>query len=58
LACTLAAFAGLGVGRRIFIHINNTNPMLLGDSPERAEVEAAGWEIAWDGMEIALEIAL
>lgn len=48
----LAAFENLGVGRRIFIHINNTNPVLLDDSPERAAVEAAGWEVAWDGMEI------
>ena len=51
---TLAAFAGLGVKRKILIHLNNTNPLLLGDSPERAEVEAAGWEIAHDGMEIVL----
>ncbi len=47
---TLAAFAGLGVRRRIFIHINTTNPILLDDSSERAAVTAAGWEVAWDGM--------
>lgn len=51
---SIAAFAGLGVQRRIFIHINNTNPVLLADSPERAEAEAAGWEIAYDGMEIVV----
>jgi pyrroloquinoline quinone biosynthesis protein B len=51
---TLAAFASLGVRRKILIHINNTNPILLDDSPERAEVEAAGWEVAYDGMEILL----
>jgi pyrroloquinoline quinone biosynthesis protein B len=51
---SIAAFAGLGVQRRIFLHINNTNPVLLADSPERAEAEAAGWEIAYDGMEIVL----
>jgi pyrroloquinoline quinone biosynthesis protein B len=51
---TLAAFAGLQVQRRVLIHINNTNPILLDDSPERAEVEAAGWEVAYDGMEISL----
>jgi pyrroloquinoline quinone biosynthesis protein B len=51
---SIAAFAGLGVQRRIFVHINNTNPVLLADSPERAEAEAAGWEIAYDGMEIVL----
>ncbi len=50
----LAAFEPLGVQRRVFIHINNTNPILLTDSPERAEVEAAGWEVAYDGMEITL----
>jgi pyrroloquinoline quinone biosynthesis protein B len=51
---TLAAFAGLHVQRKVLIHINNTNPILLDDSPERAEVEAAGWEVAYDGMEITL----
>jgi pyrroloquinoline quinone biosynthesis protein B len=51
---TLAAFAALGVRRRVLIHINNTNPILLDDSPERAAVEAAGWEVACDGMEITL----
>ena len=40
--------------QRIFIHINNTNPMLIADSPERAKVEAAGWQLAEDGMEIVL----
>jgi len=49
---TLAAFAGLGVRRRVFIHLNNTNPVLLGDSPEHARVIEAGWEVAEDGMEI------
>jgi pyrroloquinoline quinone biosynthesis protein B len=53
-AGTLAAFAPLGVRRRIFIHLNNTNPVLLADSPERAHVAAAGWEVATDGMEITL----
>jgi pyrroloquinoline quinone biosynthesis protein B len=50
---TLAAFAGLG-GRRILTHINNTNPILIEGSPERRRVEAAGFEIAEDGMEIVL----
>ncbi|MBV9859676.1 MAG: pyrroloquinoline quinone biosynthesis protein PqqB [Alphaproteobacteria bacterium] len=50
----IAAFADLAVGRRVFIHINNTNPVLLEDSPERAEVERAGWDVAWDGMEVRL----
>jgi pyrroloquinoline quinone biosynthesis protein B len=51
---TLAAFADLGVRRKVLIHINNTNPVLLDDSPERAAVAAAGWEVAYDGMEITL----
>jgi pyrroloquinoline quinone biosynthesis protein B len=51
---SLARLAGLGIGRRIFVHINNSNPALLADSPERAAVTAAGWEVAEDGMEIAL----
>ena len=36
------------------MHINNTNPILVDGSPERARVEAAGWEVAEDGMEIVL----
>ncbi len=51
---SLAQFAGLGVRRRVFVHINNSNPVWLADSPERAEVERAGWEIARDGMELRL----
>jgi pyrroloquinoline quinone biosynthesis protein B len=47
---TIAAFADLGVKRKIFIHINNSNPVLREDSPERAAVEASGWEVAYDGM--------
>jgi pyrroloquinoline quinone biosynthesis protein B len=50
----IAAFADLGVRRRVFIHINNSNPVLLEDSAERREAEAAGWEIAYDGMELRL----
>ncbi|MFO1153178.1 MAG: pyrroloquinoline quinone biosynthesis protein PqqB [Rhodospirillales bacterium] len=51
---SLAAFRPLGVGRRIYTHINNTNPVLLADSAERRQAEADGWEIATDGMEIHL----
>jgi pyrroloquinoline quinone biosynthesis protein B len=50
---SLAALAGLGK-RRIYIHINNTNPILIDGSPPRQQVEAAGWEVAADGMEISL----
>lgn len=41
-------------GRRVLIHINNTNPILDEQSPERREVRDAGWEIAYDGMEFEL----
>ncbi|HTI81602.1 MAG TPA: pyrroloquinoline quinone biosynthesis protein PqqB [Acetobacteraceae bacterium] len=51
---TLAAFSQIGVGRKILLHINNSNPILLDDSSERAAVEAEGWEVAYDGMEIQL----
>ena len=51
---TLEAFVPLGVRRRVLLHVNNSNPILLDDSPERAEVEAAGWEVAFDGMELRL----
>jgi pyrroloquinoline quinone biosynthesis protein B len=50
---SLQALAGLSA-RRIYIHINNTNPILIDGSPERRRVEAAGFEVATDGMEIAL----
>jgi pyrroloquinoline quinone biosynthesis protein B len=49
---SLAAFADLNVRRKIYIHINNTNPVLLADSPERARVESLGWEVAYDGMDV------
>ena len=51
---SLAAFAALRVERRIYLHINNSNPVLRDDGPERAEVQRAGWEVAYDGMEIRL----
>jgi pyrroloquinoline quinone biosynthesis protein B len=50
---SLAALSGLRA-RRIFVHINNTNPILIDGSPERGRVVAAGWEIAEDGLEIKL----
>ena len=48
---SLAQLAGLRSVRRIYIHINNTNPLLIEDSPERRAVEEAGWEVAFDGMD-------
>jgi pyrroloquinoline quinone biosynthesis protein B len=51
---SLAALADLPAARKIFIHINNTNPILDAESPERQAVLAAGWEIATDGLEVTL----
>jgi pyrroloquinoline quinone biosynthesis protein B len=51
---TIAAFKAIDVRRKILLHINNSNPILLNDSPERAEAGAAGWEVAYDGMDIEL----
>ena len=50
----LAGVEALRAARRVYTHINNTNPILRDGSPERAAVERAGWEIAYDGMEIVL----
>jgi pyrroloquinoline quinone biosynthesis protein B len=50
---SLKALNGLRA-RRIYIHINNTNPVLIDGSKERVKVESAGWSVAEDGMEIAL----
>jgi pyrroloquinoline quinone biosynthesis protein B len=50
---SLRALKGIA-GRRIYVHINNTNPILVDGSPERLAVERAGWEIAEDGMEVML----
>jgi len=51
---TIAALRDLDIRRKIFIHINTTNPILLDDSKERMAVEAAGWEVSFDGMEVEL----
>ena len=40
--------------RRVLIHLNNTNPVLNDESPESRIVREAGWEIAYDGMELAV----
>ena len=53
---SLAALATVAAGRKVFVHINNTNPMLVDGSPERRAVEAAGWTVAEDGTEIALPV--
>jgi pyrroloquinoline quinone biosynthesis protein B len=53
-AGALSAFDKLDVARKIFIHVNTTNPVLDEESPERAEVVSHGWEVAEDGMRIML----
>jgi pyrroloquinoline quinone biosynthesis protein B len=50
----IAGLADLAIGRRVFLHVNNSNPALLPASPERAAALQAGWEFAHDGMEIVL----
>ena len=50
----IAALADLGIDRKIFLHINNSNPALLHDSAERKTAECAGWQIPADGTEITL----
>jgi pyrroloquinoline quinone biosynthesis protein B len=51
---TLELLAGLEQPRKVLVHINNTNPILLEDSAEREEVVRAGVEVAYDGLEIEL----
>lgn len=51
---SLEGLGRLRAARKVYIHVNNTNPLLREDAPERAQAEAAGWEVAWDGMEIEL----
>jgi pyrroloquinoline quinone biosynthesis protein B len=51
---SLERLARLTVGRKIYIHVNNTNPMILDDSPERRAVDAAGFEVGRDGQEFCL----
>jgi pyrroloquinoline quinone biosynthesis protein B len=51
---TLGALGGLEGPRKVLVHINNTNPILLEDSLEREEVLRAGVEVAYDGLEVQL----
>ena len=51
---SLAALAGLRVPIKVYIHINNTNPVLVEGSPARRAVDMAGWHLAYDGQEIVL----
>ena len=51
---SMALLQDLNIERKVFIHINTTNPILIDDSPERATVSRAGWEVAYDGMHLML----
>lgn len=50
----LAQLAGLDIAQKLFVHINNSNPVLRPESEERRQVEAAGWRIPSTGEEIFL----
>ncbi len=50
----IAALAGLDIDRKVFLHINNSNPALLHGSAERKIAESAGWQIPADGTEFTL----
>ncbi len=49
---SIKAFAALGVRRKVYVHINNSNPVLDENSDARRATEAAGWEVGFDGMEV------
>ena len=49
---SLHAFDGAGIKRKIYIHINTTNPILERGSREEATVKEAGWEVSFDGMSV------
>jgi pyrroloquinoline quinone biosynthesis protein B len=49
---SLEQLSTLPIERKIYIHINNTNPILLEDAPERRVVEERGMEVAMDGLEV------
>jgi len=51
---SIAAFSKLGVGRLIYVHINNSNPALDENSAARKAIDGAGWEVGYDGMEVRL----
>ncbi|RFC62707.1 pyrroloquinoline quinone biosynthesis protein PqqB [Fulvimarina endophytica] len=51
---SLSIFDDAKIGRRVYIHINNTNPIWIDGSEAKKTVEAAGWEVAYDGMDLSL----
>jgi pyrroloquinoline quinone biosynthesis protein B len=50
----IPALGDIDIGKRVFLHINNSNPALREDSPERRAATDAGWLVPADGMEIKL----
>jgi pyrroloquinoline quinone biosynthesis protein B len=50
----IESLAGLDIDRKIFLHVNNSNPALLAGSDQRKILERAGWQIPADGTEIVL----
>lgn len=54
MSAALPALENLGIERKLFLHINNSNPALMPGSSERQAVHQAGWQIPADGMEITL----
>lgn len=51
---SIEAFRDIDIARKVFVHMNNTNPVLRPDSDEKAAAQVAGWTIAQDGMEFSL----
>jgi pyrroloquinoline quinone biosynthesis protein B len=51
---SLTTLAGIPATQKTYLHINNTNPILWNDSPERKRLDDLGIKVAWDGMEIEL----
>lgn len=51
---SIAAFKDIAVARKVFVHMNNTNPVLRPQSDQRKAVEAAGWTVAYDGLELTI----
>ncbi|RCA03621.1 pyrroloquinoline quinone biosynthesis protein B, partial [Klebsiella pneumoniae] len=51
----MALLASLPAKRKILIHINNTNPILNEQSPQRQALTQQGIEVSWDGMAITLQ---
>lgn len=53
-AGSIAALRDVPVERRVFVHMNNSNPLVDPTSPQTHEAEAGGWQVGRDGMEITL----